>query len=213
MHSEAEKIAADPAPRWLALLRSQGLGVICGQLAVVLLGIGSVILSATRGGASARISMDGIRGFFEPIAATHLWFYLLVAVFALYGLNTLLCTWHATARKLAAGRRSLWHHGPALMHIAFLLTLVAHLVGGLWSVEKRPVVLTESWRPLGDGRHARVIGIKIDRHANKQPKQITATVELKSSAQGAVHQETIAYNKPLTAPPRQFSGHTQTSVI
>ena len=34
--------------RWLGWLYSQGLGIVCGQLTVLLLGIGSVVIAATR---------------------------------------------------------------------------------------------------------------------------------------------------------------------
>jgi hypothetical protein len=95
--------AAAPATAWLF---SQGLGVLCGQATVLLLAIGSVVLTATREGASASIEMDDVRAFFDPPSVVHLWFYLLVTVLAVYALNTTLATCQNMARKWRAGVRA-----------------------------------------------------------------------------------------------------------
>jgi hypothetical protein len=179
------------------LLHSQGLGVACGLLTVVLLGVGSVVLAATHDGASRGVQLDDIRVFFEQPSIWHLWFYLLIPVLGLYGLNTLLCTWETTLRRLRAGKRAPWHHGPALIHLSFLLLLLAHLIGGLWSQGGRPFVLDGRWRMLGDGRDARVLTLKIDRHPSGQPRQVRARLELWDGQR--TWSTTVAYNRPLVS--------------
>ena len=185
-------------PRLLARLRSQGLGVLCAQLAVLLLAIGSFVIAATRDGASAELRLDEIRPFFESPALAHSWFYLLVPVLGLYSLNTLLCTWDSTLRRWRAGQRSPRHHGPALVHLGLLAALLAHLVGGLASSERAPLLLGADWQALGDGRHARLRELRTERFKNGQPRQVYAELELRAP-QGPVRQQTLAYNQPLSS--------------
>lgn len=195
-----QAIASETHSRWSRWLYSQGLGIVCGQLTVLLLGIGSVVIAATRDGASALLRMDDVRPFFDAPSVVHLWFYLLIPVLFLFALNTLLCTWETTLRLWRAGRRAPWRHGPALIHLSFLVALLAHLVGGLWSVEKPPVVVGDVWTDLGDGRQARVYRIKVQRHANRQPKQIEAHLQLRHKrAPKKIWRESVGYNEPLTS--------------
>jgi len=49
-------------------LRSQGLGLVCGFGTVLLLAVGSVILAATREGASASVGFDDLRGFLQQLS-------------------------------------------------------------------------------------------------------------------------------------------------
>lgn len=179
------------------LLRSQGLGVICGLSTVALLGIGSVIMAATHDGASKGVQMDDIRAFFEPPSPWHGWFYLLIPVLGLYALNTLLATIDSTVRKWRAGKRALWHHGPALIHISFLVALLAHLIGGVGGGEERPLMLGASWQDLGSGRQARVVDLKLEPHPNGQLKQVHARVEVREGS-GASTTHAVGYNQPLS---------------
>jgi hypothetical protein len=133
MPSEDQITASTPVPSRWEWLFSQGLGVLCGQATVLLLAVGSIVLSATRDGASAMIAMDDIRGFFAPTSPVHFWFYLLIPVLGLYGLNTLLATCRSVLRKWRAGARFAQAYAPSVIHLAFLFSLVAHLIGGLGS--------------------------------------------------------------------------------
>lgn len=185
-----------PPPRWLVLLRSQGLGLLCGQLAVLLLGLGSVVLAATREGASTAVQLDDLRAFFAPPSAWHLWLYLLIVVLVLYGLNTALCTWHSTLRKWRSGQRSPWMHGPAVLHLAFLVALVAHLIGGLGGGEAPPLVLTTSaWTRLDPQRRARLLTLQLERHPDGSLRQAAARVAL--DAGGGGREVELRYNQPL----------------
>jgi hypothetical protein len=182
--------------RW-AWLSSQGLGVLCGQATVILLAIGSVVFAATRDGASARIAMDDIRGFFDPASVIHLWFYLLVAVLTLYALNTTLATWQNVVRKWRDGVRAPRFYAPAVIHLAFLTGLLAHGVGGLWGGELGRVLVGPAWKDLGDGRQARVVSLDVESHPDGAMKQIHARVETRGAA-GAVTPALVRYNGPLS---------------
>jgi hypothetical protein len=183
--------------RWSwSWLSSQGLGVICGQATVVLLALGSVVLTATRDGASARIAMDDVRGFFAAPAAAHLWFYLLLPVLALYALNTLLATWQSVVRKWRNGIRAPQLYAPAVIHLAFLFGLLAHAVGGLLGSEGGNVLVGPDWRELGDGRRARVTSFDVEPHPNGSMKQLRAQLEIEAA--DTTTTETVSYNGPLS---------------
>jgi hypothetical protein len=180
-----------------AWLSSQGLGVICGQATVLLLAIGSVVLAATRDGASAAIEMDDLRGFFDPPSAVHLWFYLLVPVLTLYALNATLATWQNVAKKWRAGIRAPRFYAPAVIHVAFLIGLLAHGVGGIAGAELDPVVLGPSWTQLGDGREARVTGLEVEPNPDGSMKQVRASVETRGAG-GSSSETVVYYNGPLS---------------
>lgn len=193
-------MSRDAAPRepprgWLF---SQGLGILCGQAAVALLAVGSVALAATRDGASAEIRMDDLRGFFVAPSPVHLWFYLLVPVLGLYGLNVLLATWDSVLRKWRRGLRAPRAYAAAVVHLSFLVALFAHLVGGLGGAERPPVTVGPAWAELGDGRQARLASLELEPLPDGGLKQAWATVELRDPG-GSVSESLVHYNGPLSS--------------
>ncbi len=181
-------------------LWSQGLGVLCGQAVVVLLAVGSVVLVRTKDGASAGISGDDIREFFTHPSLAHTWLYLLLAVLTLYGLNTFLCTLRSVTRKWRAGMRSLGSYGASMMHVGFIVGLLAHLVGGLGGVERGSVRIGSDWTPLPAGwdeAEARVQALHTELHPDGSKKRVHATVELRRGS-GDPWTEQVAYNVPLS---------------
>jgi len=190
MLSEAQAVRVS----WL---RSQGLGIVCGQATALLLGVGSFVLVATRDGASAGVEMDDVRAFFTEPSAAHVWFYLLVPVLALYGVNTLLCTWDDFFAKWRAGLRAPRHHAAALLHVGFLVALGAHLLGGLTGREDGVVRLGSSWQSLGDGRDARLVDLRLEPLPTGALEQAWATVEVRAP-DGTSAREVVSYNAPLS---------------
>jgi hypothetical protein len=188
---------ARPGSRW-AWLWSQGLGVVCGQATVLLLALGSVLLAATRDGASASIAMDDLRGFFVEPSVAHAWLYLLLPVLGLYGLNTLLATWRNVVAKWRNGTRMPRAYAAPVIHVAFLIGLLAHLVGGLWSHEARPLLVGPGWLDLEDGREARVTALRIEHLPDGGVKQVWATLEVREAG-GHVSEATVSYNGPLSS--------------
>ncbi len=195
MHSDRNGSRADASRT--AWLFSQGLGVICGQATVLLLAIGSVVLTATRDGASASIAMDDMRAFFAPVSAVHLWFYLLVGVLTLYALNTTLATYRNVVKKWRAGIRAPRFYAPAVIHLAFLVGLLAHGVGGVGGAELERLALGPSWKQLGDGREARVTGLEVDPNPDGSMKQLRARVETRDAG-GSSAETVVFYNGPLS---------------
>ncbi len=195
----SDPLPIDAAPqqsRW-AWLYSQGLGVLCGQATVLLLAVGSVLLAATRDGASSRIAMDDLRAFFIDPSPVHLWFYLLLPVLGLYGLNAFLATWQNVVRKWRGGIRAPSAYAAAVIHLGFLFGLLAHLVGGLGSEEGGPVVLGPAWQELQDGRQARVLAVEVEPLPDGGIKQVHATVEVRDG-RGEVCEAMVRFNEPLS---------------
>lgn len=183
--------------RW-GWLRSQGLGVLCGQATVLLLAVGSVVLVNTREGASAEVHLDDLTVFFARPAWTHAWLYALVGVLALYALNTALCTWDSVVAKLSHRVRDPAAWAPSLIHVSFLLALLSHLVGGFGSRDFEPLVIDAQWTDVGEGEAARVLELLVEPLPNGRPKAVHARLEWKERS-GAVTVKTLGYNEPVTA--------------
>jgi hypothetical protein len=193
MHSEAEMHATRGRWTWL---RSQGLGVCCGLATVLLLAVGSVVISATRDGASAGLQLDDVRIFFDEPSLTHLWFYTLIPVMTLYALNVTLATWHSVTGRWRVGIRNPQAYAAAIIHVAFLLTLVAHLVGGVGGREAAAVI-GSNWTELATGEEARLTSLEMDRLPNGMPRAIRAAIETRSPG-GNATSEVLGYNEPLS---------------
>lgn len=165
---------------------------------MALLAVGSVVLTVTRSGASAAVGMDDVRSFFQEPSPVHLWFYLLFAVLALYALNTVLATWKSVSRKWRWGIRAPHAYAASVVHLSFLIGLLAHLVGGLAGEERGQLVVGPNWTALGDGREARVTALDARSHPDGSQKQVRATLDLRGP-EGRVEQSVVHYNGPLSA--------------
>lgn len=185
-----------PAPR-LAWLRSQGLGLCCGLGTVLLLAIGSVVMVATRDGASAGIGLDDLTGFFLRPSPAHLWLYLLFPLAGLYALNTTLATWDNLVRRWRAGQRAPSAYAVAVIHAAFLLGLAAHGVGGFLSEERGAVVVTSGWQPLPAFGEVRLTSLEVDALPNGMPREARVALEVRRPG-GAVEPALVGYNQPLS---------------
>jgi hypothetical protein len=185
------------ASRW-QWLRSQGLGLACGLATVALLAVGSVVLAATREGASAGIHMDDLRGFFAPPRAGHLWLYLLVPVSALYALNTVLATWDTVSRKWRAGTRAPAAYAASLVHVGFLLALVAHAAGGFLGRDGGAVIVASGWQEVPGFGEARLLSLDVESLPGGMPRSARARLEVRDGS-GGQREEIIGYNDPLSA--------------
>ena len=182
--------------RW-TWLRSQGLGVCCGLATVLLLAAGSFVLEATRDGASAGIGLDDVRAFFEPPAWTHLWFYTLVPVLTLYGINTFVATWYSVTTKWRNGIRDPQRYAAAFFHVGFLVALAAHLIGGFGG-SIGATRIDADWSRLPGGPEVRLVSTDVERLPDGTPKMVFAEVETRAPG-GEPEAATIAYNRPLSS--------------
>jgi hypothetical protein len=187
-----------PAPARLAWLRSQGLGLVCGGLTIALLAVGSVVIAATRDGASAGIHMDDLRGFFDPPRAAHAWLYLLFPVAALYGVNTVLATWDTVARKWRLGVRAPAAYAASIVHVGFLLALFAHAVGGFLGEDGDGVLVASGWQEVPGFGEARLVSLDVDALPGGMPRSAEARLQVRDPS-GLVREETVGYNAPLSS--------------
>ncbi|MBI3181363.1 MAG: hypothetical protein HYZ28_04400 [Myxococcales bacterium] len=188
---------AEARPRW-EWLRSQGLGVVCGLSTVSLLALGSAAIVSTRKTASKAVAMDDLTAFFREPSVYHAWLYLLIPVLALYALNALLATWHSVAQNIARRVRAPSAYAAPVMHLAFLLALGAHAIGGLWSQERGMVRLASEWRPMGDRLEGRLLGLELENHPNGEVWKASAQLELRDEG-GSTPREEIGFNSPLSS--------------
>jgi hypothetical protein len=187
-----------PAPDRWRWLRSQGLGLVCGFGTVLLLAVGSVIMAATREGASARIQLDDLSAFFAPPRATHWWLYLLFPLAGLYALNTTLATWENLARRWRQGQRSPTAYAAAVVHLGFLLALVAHGVGGFGSVDRGLAVVGPGFQPLPAFGEARLVTLEVDALPGGMPRTVRAALEVRSGPGAAPVRAEVGFNQPLS---------------
>ncbi len=180
-------------------LRSQGLGLLCGFGTVLLLAVGSVIMAATREGASAGIGLDDLTAFFAPPRLAHWWLYLLFPLAGLYALNTALATWDNVARRWRAGVRAPGAYAAAVMHVGFLLAMVAHAAGGFLATEHGQVVVASGWRTLPAFGEARLLSLDVDALPNGMPRSARAVLEVRAGPGAPAAREEVGYNQPLSA--------------
>ena len=199
MHSDDDVALPEPAGRGLAYwLRSQELGIACGMATVLLLAVGSFVLPATADGASKGIALDDLRPFFERPSPTHAWLYALAVVLAIYALNTALATWHSVSRRWRAGVRAWSAYAPALLHVSFLVALVAHGVGGVYGRDDGRVVVGPELVSLPDGRRARAVSLAVDALPSGMPKTVQAVLEI-TAKDGGTSRVTVGYNEPASS--------------
>jgi len=181
--------------RWL---RSQGLGLVCGFATVLLLAIGSVVLTATRDGASASVGLDDLHGFFAPPRLAHVWLYLLFPVAALYALNTILATWDTVGRKWRAGLRAPTAYAASIVHVGFLLALAGHGVGSFLGGDGPAVLVASGWQEVPGFGEARLVSLDVTTLPGGMPREAWARLEVRGEG-GAVAERTVGYNVPLSS--------------
>lgn len=181
----------------LAWLRSQGLGLVCGLGTVLLLAVGSVILTATRDGASSAVGYDDLRGFFAPPSWVHTWFYLLLGLAVLYAINNLLATWDTVVRLWRTRGTRLGAYAGSVVHLGFLIAMAGHAVGGFTAQDFEPVVVTEAWTELPGFGEVRLLHLEMETMPNHMPKSVQALVAVRG-ADGEVRTAMVDYNQPLS---------------
>ncbi len=188
--------SADREGRLHRLLRSQELGIICGMSAVVLLAVGSVVLVWGRE-SGHRLLADELQPFFTQPSLTHTWLYLLLAVVLLYAVSAALATVHSLRTKWRAGARQLSLFAPSVFHVALLVALLAHAVGGWFGAELGMVVVGPDFVSLNDTYRARVTELHVDLLPDGDVKEVRAHLELRN-ATGELKGAVVGYNAPLS---------------
>ncbi len=174
-------------------LRSKKLGILAGFSATGLLIFGSLVMNF------APERYQGLQGedinfFFEHLSLINGWFYLLFAALVVYGINAFFCTLDSTLVRLRAGVKDITLYGGSLVHLAFMVTLVAHLVGGLYASQARPVTITEKPIEYG-GVELSVAEIETTTFPNGMLKEVRATIKVRRGEEE--FERILGYNQPV----------------
>jgi len=174
-------------------LKSQKTGIIVGFAVTGLLIIGSLIMNYFPE------SYDGLSGeditfFFNEPKLIHTWFYLMFIAFAMYGICIFICTLDSILRKVKARSKKVALYGASIVHIGFLVTLVAHLVGGIWSESGGPITIADAWVKSGE-YELRVTGLDSTSYPNGMPRKIKAQMKIRKD--GKEFDDTLGYNNPV----------------
>ncbi|MEE9199925.1 MAG: hypothetical protein V3V45_00600 [Candidatus Brocadiales bacterium] len=174
-------------------LKSKKLGVQLGFATTALLIFGSLLMNFMpayyRG-----LQGEDINFFFEHVSLVNAWFYLMFAGFVLYGINTFCCTLDSVLVKLRAGVKNVTLYGGSVVHVAFMVTLVAHLVGGVYYTPSRMFTITGKPVRCGDAELS-VTGIETITFPNGMPKEVRATIHVKRG--GEEFERILGYNQPV----------------
>ncbi|MCF6159582.1 MAG: hypothetical protein E3K32_13665 [wastewater metagenome] len=175
------------------ILKSQKVGIITGFTITGLLIIGSLIMNYYPRH-YAGLHGEDISFFFIHKKPIHTWFYLLFLACVLYGINASLCTLDSIIKKAKRGIRKIPLYGASIVHIGFVITLVAHLVGGLYSSTEPAVPVSDKWTAVA-GAEMKITDLKTSSYPNGMPKIIEASVTVRKD--GKEYADTLGYNNPV----------------
>ena len=174
-------------------LKSQKTGIIVGFTVTGLLIIGSLIMNYVPKPYEG-LSGEDITFFFKNPAPIHTWFYIMIVAFAMYGICIFFCTLDSILRKVKARTSKIPLYGASIVHIGFLITLVAHLIGGIWSESGMPITIADKWVQSGE-YELKVTGLETTSYPNGMPRKITAQIAIRKD--GKETSDTLGFNNPV----------------
>ncbi|MBI5532375.1 MAG: hypothetical protein HY898_06655 [Deltaproteobacteria bacterium] len=189
--NEPSSPAASQPVAWLwRLLGEQRTGIVCSFVSAALMGMGSLIMDSSPQ-LYAGLSMDDVRFFFQPWRWQHAWFYALAVSLAIWALSALVCTWDSLVSRIQRRVTRPSAYGALVLHVTFVLALVAHLWGGLKASSTRFMVTAQGTSI--DGETWRAVGFEQQTHSGGMPRSVTVTL------QRSGEEITIGYNHPITS--------------
>jgi hypothetical protein len=174
-------------------LKSQKTGIIVGFTVTGLLIIGSLIMNYFPEPYEG-LSGEDITFFFKNPRPIHIWFYIMLIAFAMYGICIFFCTLDSILRKVKARTSKIPLYGASIVHIGFLITLVAHLIGGIWSESGMPITIADKWVQSGE-YELKVTGLETTSYPNGMPRKITAQIAIRKD--GEETSDTLGFNNPV----------------
>lgn len=174
-------------------LKSQKTGIIVGFSVTGLLIIGSLIMNYFPEPYEG-LSGEDITFFFNNPRPIHIWFYIMFVGFIMYGICIFFCTVDSLIRKVKARTGKIPLYGASIVHVGFLVTLVAHLIGGIWSESGMPVTIGDTWVQAGE-YELKVTGLETTSYPNGMPRKIKAQMKIRKD--GEETSDTLGYNNPV----------------
>lgn len=171
---------------WIATLGSVRASLFLGMGVAILLVVASFCVPNPRAEGALPFN-ESIRVFFTPVSLKFTWFYALLAVTAAWGVNGLFGTWQTLRVHTTRDRRFV---GIVLMHVGFLVGLVAHLAAGLGTAVEGQALLTSTPTEVA-GRTLRVLEAEEILHPNGALRTFTSTVDFGGDVRR------LGYNDPI----------------
>lgn len=176
------------------VIKSPKTGIITGFSVTGLLIIGSILMNffpkAYQG-----LSGEDISFFFSNVRAIHIWFYVMFFGFIVYGANAFFCTLDSVTKKIKGGVKQVGLYGASIIHAGFLITMVAHLVGGFGSRMEKPTTVTGEWTKAGN-IEMKVTNLKTVSYPNGMPKRVEIAMTVRRNGQEI--NDILGYNQPVT---------------
>ncbi len=175
------------------ILKSKKFGILLGFSITALMMFGSLTMNFAPE-RYAGLHGEDINFFFEHVSLINGWFYLMFVGLVFYAINAFLCTIDSVLVRLRAGVKNITLYGGSVVHLAFLVTLLTHLVGGLYATQLRPITITEK-PAVHDGVELSVMGIETTTYPNGMPKEVRATIKVRT--EGEEFERVLGYNHPV----------------
>jgi hypothetical protein len=160
--------------------------------------IGSYMMPAY-GEIFAPMNEDILFRWIQGIASVKLeytwWFFAALAALALLTINTLACSIQAVMGRWSRAD-FLLRISPQIVHLGFLLILLAHLLGAGWGYKLSGLLPEGAYTPLPEGRALSLKEIRVQADARGYPTDWAAEVDLFEN-NVRVATGTLGPNKPL----------------
>ncbi len=180
----------------LNIIRSLGnrnYGLILGFLIVLNLGCGSLMMNFFPD-TYPRFALLDFEFFFDPVSAVHFWFYSLILVMSLFGINISVCTVEAFFRLLKTKTNRRRQVAALLCHLSILLALVAHLHEGLAGKSQQMRIGSRSTNLPGIGRSL-TESVTMSTHPDGSLKDTQAVLAFEM-LDGRSLKKIVSYNNP-----------------
>lgn len=174
----------------LAALGSVRVSLVLGFTTAGMLILSSFFVPSPRGPGALPFDESIVR-FFTPVADKYAWFYALLAVTSAYGVNGLFGTWRNFSQRVASRTFDRRFAGIFLMHLGFVVGVVAHLVAGLTTAVEGRAVLSSAPVELA-GRSLRLLDATEIPNADGSLRTFTSHLDL-----GDGDVRTLGYNDPV----------------
>ena len=114
----------------------------------------------------------------------HFWFWAVLILLCLLTLNTIVCSVDSVVRKLSRAEFML-RISPQLMHLGFLLILLAHLLSSGWGFKVEGNLAQGNVASLPEGNRLRVYNVKVETYPSGMPRSWRADVDFRGSKGGS----------------------------
>jgi hypothetical protein len=177
----------------IKLVGHRNLGFILGLIVVLNLAIGSLVMNFHTALYPPFFHFD-LNYFFDPVRIEHSWLYALIITFSLYGINLSASIIESAVDLVQSQTQRLRRTAALLIHLAILLTMVAHLFDGFYGQTQQGVISNEGVTIPGIGLvTAQSVENIYHPDGSLKDTKVALTVQRDN---GERIEQSIAYNEP-----------------